>query len=325
MNIEKPWIINIELTNACNLECCFCDHAVLKKKMAIKSMDDSLLKKVFSDIEEYEHDNKIYELGLVGLGEPTLDKHFERHIEFINSHAYMFERISFNSNLVSLGKKHADILLASKINAYTFSVNASGREAYLKMMGKNKFDAVIENLKYFLTRLKKKSVKARVDIQLLDSDKNDPAALRALFPPALLTGIHFFTRKVYNKPAIQHNSPPLRIYEPDDLKRYPCWDIYTRVYIDVEGNLYPCTIGNDSYREGSHLCLGNVRNDNLFNLFNNKIIREARYKSEKGELPFPECDKCNIWALTPNNFEWDRLNKVWNKKEATVRAYGLKN
>lgn len=70
MNIEKPWIINIELTNACNLECCFCDHAVLKKKMAIKYMDDSLLKKVFSDIEEHEHDNKIYELGLVGLGEP---------------------------------------------------------------------------------------------------------------------------------------------------------------------------------------------------------------------------------------------------------------
>ena len=69
MNIsEKPWIINLELTNACNLSCIFCDYPVLKRKMSIKEMDERLLEKVFLNIKA----DKIYELGLVGLGEPTL-------------------------------------------------------------------------------------------------------------------------------------------------------------------------------------------------------------------------------------------------------------
>jgi len=158
--LERPWIINLELSNACNLECVFCDHPTLKKKMAVKEMADSLLSKILSDVKEYlnseEMNGKIYELGLVGLGEPTLDKNFKRHIELINSYSHMFERISFNSNLVSLKQKHTETLLGSQINSYTFSVNASNRDTYRKMMGKDRFEQVIGNLKLFLFQRKKK-------------------------------------------------------------------------------------------------------------------------------------------------------------------------
>jgi sulfatase maturation enzyme AslB (radical SAM superfamily) len=321
---EKPWIVNLELTNACNLECVFCDHPVLKKEMEIQEIDDSLLRKILSDIKEYEGENKVYELGLVGLGEPTLDRYFERHIELINSYAYMFERLSLNSNLVSLSQKSAEILLSSKINVYTFSVNVSSRETYVEMMGRDKFRQVIENLKYFLFMKKEENNEARVDVQVFDSDKNNLEELRSMLPSSIAAEINFFVRKVYSKPVIMHSTGLLRLHTSGSLKRYPCWDIYTRAYIDVEGNLYPCTIGNDSYREKSHLCLGNVYHDSLFHLFNNRKILEARYKSEKNELPFPECTLCNIWSLTPNNFDWDDINQIWRKKSKQVRAYGLK-
>jgi radical SAM protein with 4Fe4S-binding SPASM domain len=324
--LEKPWIINLELSNACNLECVFCDHPIFKKKMDIREIDDSLLSKIFSDVRVYLDNEgingKIYELGLVGLGEPTLDKNFKRHIELINSYSHMFERISFNSNLVSLKQKHTETLLGSQINSYTFSVNASNRDTYRKMMGKDRFDLAIGNLKYFLSQHKRKHIEARVDIQLFESDESNLEELRAIFPSGLLSGVNLFSRKVYSKPVIQQNTGLLHLYTPNDPERYPCWDIYTRVYIDVAGNVYPCTIGNDSYRELSNLFLGNIKEESLFNLFNNRRNQEARERSEQGKLPYPECGECNVWSLTPNNFVWDRDR--WTKKRKQVRAYGLK-
>lgn len=320
--LENPWIINIELTNACNLECIFCDHRILKKQMRIKHMDDQLLMKIFSDIKSEVKNEKIYELGLVGLGEPTLDRYFERHMQMINENAYLFERISFNSNLVSLKKKRAEILMKSMINSYTFSVNASNKKMYLKLMQRDCFDLVINNLKFFMSLLKKKDKKPRIAVQILDSDETSLKELKSLFPEA--EGINFFVRKVYSKPVIQDGTGLLNVYKSNESTRYPCWDIYTRIYIDVEGNLYPCTMGNDCYRESSSMWLGNITTNSIFDLFNSQKIQEARRLSEQGIIPFPDCEKCNIWSLTPNNFIWDGVENVWKKKKKQVRAYNLK-
>ena len=319
--LEKPWIINVELTNACNLECIFCDHPIFKKNMKIKEMDDQLLIRVLTDVKE----KRIYELGLVGLGEPTLDRNLKRHLEIINNYADNFERISFNSNLVSLKKEQAEILSESRVNAYTFSVNASNRNFYLNLTGKDKFNHIIENLKTFINILNAKKRKPRVDIQIFESGQNNLQEIKALFPEADDLGVNFFYRKVYNKPVIQDKKINLvNAHTPNEKLRYPCWDMYTRIYIDVEGNLYPCTIGNDSYRETSQLCLGNVYYNSVLDLFNCEKIQMARRISEKGEIPFIECKLCNIWFLTPNNFEWDETNLKWKKKEKQIRAYSLK-
>jgi radical SAM protein with 4Fe4S-binding SPASM domain len=321
---EKPWIINLELSNACNLECVFCDHPLLKKEMAIKEMEDSLLLKALSDVKEYLNNEKIYELGLVGLGEPTLDKDFERHIKLINSHAYMFERISFNSNLVSLKRKHVEILLDSKINAYTFSINASNKTTYMEMMRRDRFEQVIENFKRFISLREQKKDKPRIDVQVFESKKNSLNELKDRFRNCELENINFFMRKVYSKPVIRKDTSLLSVHSPNTSGRYPCWDIYTRIYIDVVGNLYSCTIGNDSYREASNLFLGNIKEASLFKLFNSKKNQEARERSERGELAYPECGICNVWSLTPNNFIWNKEKNRWIKKRKQVRSYCLK-
>jgi radical SAM protein with 4Fe4S-binding SPASM domain len=292
--------------------------------MSIKSMDNKLLTKILSGVKEEVKDGKIYELGLVGLGEPTLDKHLMKHLDIINEYTFLFERISINSNLVSMKQKLTEVLLNSQINTYTFSVNASNRESYRKMMGMDRFNQVVDNLKYFLSQRKKKDIKARVGIQIFESDKNNLEELRAIFPPRLLAGVNLFSRKVYSKPVIQQSTELLHLHTPNGSRRYPCWDIYTRVYVDVEGNLYPCTIGNDSYRKASNLFLGNINDAALFALFNVKRNQEARERSELGKLPYPECEMCNIWSLTPNNFEWHVQKQKWVKKDKQVRAYGLK-
>lgn len=314
-----PWIVNIELTNACNLACVFCDHpAFTATGMKFREMRNEILEAAL----ECYRGHTLHELGLVGLGEPTLAKRLPEYLARIDARADGFERISINSNLVSLTEKVAATLLASSINAYTFSLNASDRETYRRMMGRDRFDRALAHLNGFLAMRKAGGRDVAVSVQLFDSPRNDVEALRPLVP--LWDDVQCFTRSVYSKPVVREDTPLLRLHRPRAPDRYPCWDIYTRLYVDVDGNVYPCTIGNDCHRADSRLCLGNLANELLPVIFNGETLRAARRAAERGGLSFPECKECNVWSLTPNNFRWDAAAVQWVRQEIQVRAHGLK-
>jgi radical SAM protein with 4Fe4S-binding SPASM domain len=328
---EVPWIVNLELTNACNLTCVFCDHPVfVAGGMTFREMEPALLERALLGLG----DGTLHELGLVGLGEPTLDRSLVEHLAVIERFAGRFERISINSNLVSLKASVARDLLTSPITAYTFSLNASNRRTYETLMGRDCFDLAIANLRTFLSLRKSLGSDTSVSVQLLSSPENSLDELRRLVPER--DGVRFFTRAIYTKPAIRaatvrkrfplmgQGSPPLEVHRPTATRRYPCWDLYTRIYLDVDGNVYPCTIGNDSYRAGSGLHLGTIREMPLLDLFNNERMQRARRVALEGHNPFPECERCNVWSLTPNNFHWDEDLQRWIRREKPVRAYGLK-
>lgn len=324
MSYEVLWIINLELTNACNLECVFCDHKDLKKHMLLVEMDKDMLEKILLDVQYSFSFTGIYELGLVGLGEPTLIRGLSNYLDIIGQYAGLFERISLSSNMVSCSERVAELLLASRINSFTFSVNSSNSETYKKLTGRNLFHKVLGNLKVFLNLYRQKRSTARLDVQIFDMAENHLEELVSLLPETRDMGVNFFVRKVYSKPILLKETYGLKMYDCVMEKRYPCWDVYSRIYIDVEGNSYPCTIGNDSYRETSSLFLGNVKEASILELFNGEKVNGARRQFERGEFGFPECKTCNVWSLTPNNFIWNVEDGCWVKKAKQVRAYGLK-
>jgi len=314
-----PWIVNLELTNACNLACVFCDHpAFTAAGMKFREMPYEIIE---AALESYRG-HTLHELGLVGLGEPTLAKRLPGYLARIDAHADGFERISINSNLVSLTEAVAAVLLASSVNVYTFSLNASNRETYRRMMGRDRFAQAVTHLNAFLALRKLSGRDITVSVQLFDSPGNDADELRPLVP--LWADVHCFTRGVYSKPAVREDTPLLKLHRPTAPKRYPCWDIYTRLYVDVDGNVYPCTIGNDCHRTDSPLRLGNLRHESLSRIFQGQKLRTARRAAERGGLSFPECKDCNVWSLTPNNFRWDAAAGQWVRQESPIRAYGLK-
>ena len=192
------------------------------------------------------------------------------------------------------------------------------------MMGRDVFNTVVKNLATFLDIVKQKQKKVSIGIQLFNSESNSLEELRKFCPTVPSSQVNFFYRELYVKPVLQRKHPSLIFPETNSDSHYPCWDIYSRVYIDVRGNLYPCTIGNDCYREESDYCLGNIKDNSLLGLFNGPKIILARQRCEYGGLPFDDCNICNIWSLTPNNFTWDDEKQRWEKKRSQVRSFGLK-
>ena len=66
-----------------------------------------------------------------------------------------------------------------------------------------------------------------------------------------------------------------------------CHRPWTAIYIDVKGDVYPCT-DNLNYK------LGNIYEKNLKEIYNSKRMKEFREKSMKGQIE--NCVKCNGWA-----------------------------
>jgi len=312
-NIIYPSIINLELTNACNLECTFCDHSVLKSKMVVHDIDNNLLLKILTDISPHE----FYELGLVGLGEPLLDQNLSHHIDIISQFRNNFTRISINTNGVALTHKKVELICKSPINHITFSLNATNRQDYYQMMKRDCFDKVIENIIKFM-RYRQSANRSDLSANIQAMGANQDAILELKKELGKDSeGLFIFSRKVYKKPVVVGNEN-FPIAKVDD-KRFPCWSIFSRVYIDVDGNLYPCTIGNDSYRESSELRIGNVSEQNVINLFNSPKLSNARLKAYNSSLPFSECSGCNIWSLLPNNFVWNENGNVWKHNGNELR------
>ena len=306
-----PEIINIELTNACNLSCKFCDYRNLKNRMKTQNMEEKTLFRILSQLKN----KKFYELGLVGLGEPLLNKNFKHNLEMIEKFKGSFERISLNTNAVMLTVDKTRIIYDSPINFITFSLNAGTKESYLNMMGRDHFDSVVQNISDFIIHGRERKCKPEIRIQIMQQDSKEFDSINKLFADVLDVNVKIFIRQEYNKPIYKAE------HQDASEKRYPCWSIYSRVYIDVLGNIYPCTIGNDSYRESSTLCIGNIMESSLFDIFNSIEIAKARLNAEEGIDPFNECNECNIWKILPNNFSWK--NNKWIVKNSARRLNDL--
>lgn len=298
-----PAIVNLELTNRCNLECVFCDHPVLKRTMRKGDMETAMLDGLLTGLGG----TPIYELGLVGLGEPMLDKLLEPHLRLIGAHRHLFTRISLNSNAVAMTEAKARMIMASAVNLVTFSLNATNRDSYRQMMKADKFDLAVANIRRFLEiRLASGRADLKVSVQFMSSRLNAEDEMRALFSEFLSDDVIVYNRYVFHKPVLDTADGNLVDVNPvDTAARYPCWSMYSRVYVDIDGNVYPCTIGNDSYRGNGELLIGNLADGAIVDIFNNARLERARRDAEDGRIPFRECASCTIWQLLPNNFHKD--------------------
>ncbi|AAS97480.1 radical SAM/SPASM domain-containing protein [Nitratidesulfovibrio vulgaris] len=321
-----PRVVNLELTNRCDMGCVFCDHAAMRGTMRMGDMPPERLDAIVDQLLDALAGRRLPEIGMVGLGEPMLNRHLETHLASLARIAPHCDRVTFNSNLVHLDDAKARLMLGSVATACTFSVNAPDREHYRRIMGRDLFERVLANLTGFLEVRRRLRPDFPVGVQIMEQQGGEVQKLTARIPADLCEGVSFFVRRLYSKPALvdhvaHSDTPDVRPFDVTEA-RYPCYELYSKVYIDIDGNLYPCTIGNDCHRAGSGLHIGNVDETPVGALFNGAALAAARARAEADALPFPECAACNIWALTPNNFERTHEGR-WTLRPDHRRAFGL--
>ncbi|HOV21574.1 MAG TPA: radical SAM protein [bacterium] len=302
---KVPYAMNIEITTRCNLKCWMCPRP---KHKNVKSgdIDFYLFKKT---VDEMTHLlTKKTTFTPVGLGEPLFYNKLLEAIEYLKIKCPNVP-IHIDTNATLLDEEKSEMLcrLLCKNDRILFSLNAGSRNTYEWMMGVDKFDLVVSNIKNFLEIREKIGKGPRVIIQIMDTKKT----------ASEIEGFKNFWKyfigpsdSIYVRPLLNWGGK----IETKDIctqvkrKRYPCLSPWIAVVIDINGNVYPCCEAL-STRENGNLLLGNIQRNSLLEIYSQDKIRQIRENMLNNQNSISECSNCDFWSFYSNI--WFNMKGRW--------------
>jgi MoaA/NifB/PqqE/SkfB family radical SAM enzyme len=258
-----PYIIKLEPTNNCNLECKFC---CATGNNDIKGYMDFYKFKLI--IDKTYTTTWFYILNV--YGEPTLNNNLVKMIDYIHSKgcgAYMAS--NFNYTDKTMIKK-----LVGKLDYLLLSLDALDEITYTKIRKKGNYRNLISNLEFIqLTKKKLKTKKPLIDIQFLLTDENRKQS------------------KNFKKFASKFNPDNIRILRPYKNENFQikkrCWWPWRSITFQWNGTAIPCSIIKHNTN------MGNIFNDDFQKLVNNDHLIKCR-RNIYGKSNDSLCSKCSV-------------------------------
>tara|TARA_Y100000310_G_scaffold302496_1_gene339881 strand:+ start:269 stop:1453 length:1185 start_codon:yes stop_codon:yes gene_type:complete len=178
----NPKYLAFPIIAQCNYRCNFCEINGVDKKLKENKLRYQKNVMTSEQIEEFRSmiasTNMINIGGRTGSGEPTFSPEFDNIVTKIRS-INKYVTIDFSTNGLLLTKERTDFLIKHAPVAITFSIHAASRETYSKVMGTKpeKYDQVIENIRYFTQQAAGKRVLTRFNFGIGKENYEDAEEL----------------------------------------------------------------------------------------------------------------------------------------------------
>lgn len=188
-----PKSINLELTNHCNLECIMCTNP--KSEFRKKGfMNKEVINKI---IREVVANKKYISNGVIicGIGEPLLHDEAVNVIEKLKFNGI---KVMLNTNGVILDENISEQLLKCNIDRIMISLDATNKEMYKKIKGRDFYNKVLDNIFILLNTKKKLSSRTQIQINMLRMTENFQEIEEAIkfWSDALGNGDIIYSREV---------------------------------------------------------------------------------------------------------------------------------
>ena len=278
-----PTSVKVELTSRCNFKCLYC--ATNRSSRQKGDMDWGFFKKLIIDLKHIG----IEEVGLFLLGESFILNNIDRYIRFCKDSGIKYVFITTNGSLCTPTKLKNCI--NAGLDSIKFSVNAHNKELYKKLHCVDKFDDVIENIKWLYEyKKKRKLVLPRTCISsiVLPGNEKESELFKQemqkyvdefyFLPPYNQAGhIPGFSGKIVGNPGrLENMVPPV-----------PCWALFNAAKVTWDGKLTACCFDHDSRFE-----IADLNNTSLEDAWSNSKFVSLRMRHLKNELKDSLCSKC---------------------------------
>ena len=125
-NVSVPRLLDIELTNCCNMHCRMCPVGTGVMKRTKGFMSDRVFERILEDVKEFH----IPAVRLIRWGEPTLHPKFFEYGEKLKSGRVM---VHFNTNGLLLNEESIRKIVELKIDSMKFSFQGIDKLTYEEM------------------------------------------------------------------------------------------------------------------------------------------------------------------------------------------------
>ena len=258
---EYPPCLQIEPTSICNFRCIMCYQSDKsfsnKSKGFMNNMSLDLYKKVIDEVE-----GKVEAITLASRGEPTLNKDFEKMLNYSNK---KFLALKINTNASMLNENLIHAILSTDIQSIVFSVDAADKETYEKIRVNGKFEQIMKNLKLFAQIRKDHYSKSKHIVKMsgVKISKNQS-----------INSMEKQFQELADVIAFVNYSPWESAYDnkPNDFK-HACKELWTRMFVWADGKVNPC-----DYDYKSILSKWNAKNRSISEIWTSKEYNDLREK-----------------------------------------------
>ncbi|MCR4336555.1 MAG: radical SAM protein [Candidatus Omnitrophica bacterium] len=298
-----PTDINVEITTYCNAKCSFCTRETVTKSgvKPVKHMEFEQVKNVIDKVRELTRQQNVPEERIqfspVGLGEPLLNPSFFDIVAYARQ-VFPKAHIHANSNCIVLKGKIAERLAGSEVDSIVLSLCFDDRETFNNLVGVEKYDTVVENIRNFLALRGERT--PRVTIHVFDKDLTAQkySEIVKRWNPLLRETDRLLIEKYM----------PLTDWSPKQGEKHPCSQLWNTMMVDIDGYVFPCCLGVWTKRDDG-LCLGKITDDSQKLLKKLAYVRQRHISGDYGI-----CNGCGYLTT------WSGRNK---KNYEAVKKLGL--
>ncbi|MBU0519669.1 radical SAM protein [bacterium] len=298
---HPPYLIDIEPTNACNLQCPTCITGSGNMNRPKRMMRLEEFKRIIDQVKSYAIDIQLY-----GYGEPFLNKELPKMIRYAvdcglyvgtGTNGESFKDDEFCREVVNSGLHHVVICL-----------DGADQETLSKYRVNSNFDDIVAGIQRM--RQIRDSLKAKtpiLEVQFITMKHNQHQS-KLISDYAKKLGADVFCEKTVGINITAQNFNELaEKFLPDDLSksRYEkdedgniqlkgeisnyCPRVYQSLVINSDGTVVPCC-----YDEHSDFIMGNVFESDLADIWRNEKYQAFRDQIKKDRHSIINCRKCSV-------------------------------
>tara|TARA_B100001971_G_scaffold56077_1_gene51143 strand:+ start:129 stop:1094 length:966 start_codon:yes stop_codon:yes gene_type:complete len=281
-----PFLVDIELTNHCNLKCSFCGQQAMTRGKGFIS--EGTFQKIIDECSLYNTP-----VRFIRWGEPFLH---EKIIDFCKYAKSKNLPLHITNNGLVIKESDMKALIEMDVDSLIFSFQGTTKEQYEIMRNNKLYDKLKSNiLKLIKMRGNKSKPFIHVSSTIVDEPETDIGYFVDFWGHIVdsvdvgKTNLSLIRdQKIKSAEAVE-KIRTLREQETIDKNYRPCNEVYQKLSVNWDGTVTCCCGDYDDF-----LIVGNMSEDTLYNIWNNsselKAFRELLDNMLHRSLTL--CSKC---------------------------------
>lgn len=291
---SHPLAFHVILLNKCNLTCVMCPYhsPVYKEHHTSDYLKDLKMMsfEVFEKLAKYAGEKKI-SLQLGQIEEAMMHKELFRFIR--TAKEYGVPHIHLTTNGTLLTKDKAKLLAESGINSVMFSIDASDKDTYKRIRGKDLED-LEEKITYFLSIAKDKKINTMASFILQDQPSHERDNFLKKWQERGISQVTYYVLTDHDKKTGQFIRKEENYQKG---KRYPCASPWMQSVIFPDGEVSLCCKTMTDVGWKGVVNVGSIADKEFSEIWNGHSYKELRKELISNHFKqFSSCADCQIWS-----------------------------
>lgn len=287
---EFPFLIDLEPTNYCNLDCLMCSRQIMKRGLGKMALG------LFKRIADQAAANGAKGIRFMRFGEPLMNKDIFEMVSYAKQKGLLTH---ITTNGLLLNKEKIQAILDSGLDSIIFSLQGATKKEYKLMRNNKEYGLLEENIKKLAEKRKEQGLNKpfiQVTTTVLDETDEEIKQFYEKWKATADKADHWYTslerlegieraKPLFKRQTVREK---LEAREKNTGKNWRCNEVMVKLSIAWNGIVTGCCADFDNYMKA-----GNLEETSLKEIWHNKKMdsfRKILGQGQREKIPF--CSKC---------------------------------